>query len=275
MNKTYKIISQYKSGKGHQYKILDENKESYLIKTRKSFIWLKKGTYPAESYLHNVEGVASTHDYGDKIEKRYYVEKVFLYGFDDNDLNLYVKDPKLVKFVVNNHNLITKIDDENDGSFCVKNFIGHSWYKNGTEFQDEIFHNENGPATVNTYGKKWYLNGILHREDGPAVENVRWYLKKHTDDSQSIENANESDKEWWLNGKRHREDGPAVDYSFNKEWWLNNRRHREDGPAIEFSEYDCKSKTTVLKTLYYYNGEFLELITNQNEFEIWKKENIK
>ena len=61
--------------------------------------------------------------------------------------------------------------------------------------------------TVKVYAKgtkEWYLNGKLHREDGPAVE---W-----TDGT----------NEWWLNGKRHREDGPAVEYTNGaKEWWLN------------------------------------------------------
>jgi len=54
--------------------------------------------------------------------------------------------------------------------------------------------------------KKWYLNGKLHREDGPAVE---W--------------AN-GNKKWFLNGRLHREDGPAVEW-FNgyKEWYLNGR----------------------------------------------------
>ena len=41
--------------------------------------------------------------------------------------------------------------------------------------------------------KQWYLNGKLHREDGPACE---W--------------AN-GDKSWLLNGQHHREDGPAIE----------------------------------------------------------------
>ena len=41
--------------------------------------------------------------------------------------------------------------------------------------------------------KEWYLNGLLHREDGPAVEYA------------------DGDKYWYLNDKRHREDGPAVE----------------------------------------------------------------
>jgi len=42
-------------------------------------------------------------------------------------------------------------------------------------------------------GQNWYLNGWLHREDGPAIE---W--------------AN-GDRFWYLNGNKHRADGPAVE----------------------------------------------------------------
>ena len=55
--------------------------------------------------------------------------------------------------------------------------------------------------------KRWYLNGRLHREGGPAIEHADGY------------------KVWWLNGRLHREGGPAVEYSNgNKEWWLNGVR---------------------------------------------------
>ena len=52
--------------------------------------------------------------------------------------------------------------------------------------------------TVKVYDngtKKWYLNGQLHRTDGPAIE---WA---------------DGSKFWYLNGKRHREDGPAIEYA--------------------------------------------------------------
>ena len=66
--------------------------------------------------------------------------------------------------------------------------------------------------------KSWWLNGKLHREDGPAYE---W---------------SGGEKEWWLNGKLHREDGPAVEHlNGNKEWYLNHKLHREDGPACEWA----------------------------------------
>jgi hypothetical protein len=51
------------------------------------------------------------------------------------------------------------------------------------------------------------LNGVLHREDGPAAE------------------RHDGIKHWYLNGKRHREDGPAVEWPNGiKYWWLSDRR---------------------------------------------------
>ena len=89
--------------------------------------------------------------------------------------------------------------------------------------------------------KKWYLNGKLHREDGPAVVfadgSKHWYLnnKLHREDGPAIEGA-DGNKYWYLNGKRHREDGPAVEYVEGyKSWWLNGNLHREDGPAVEYA----------------------------------------
>ena len=55
-------------------------------------------------------------------------------------------------------------------------------------------------------GKYWYLNGKLHREDGPAIE--------YADGS----------KRWFLNGKLHREDGPAIESANGfKQWFLNGK----------------------------------------------------
>ena len=73
---------------------------------------------------------------------------------------------------------------------------------------------------VHTNGtKEWYLNGELHREDGPAIEYAN------------------GGKSWFLNDNLHREDGPAIEYTNGaKEWYLNGKRHREDGPAIEYAD---------------------------------------
>jgi hypothetical protein len=51
----------------------------------------------------------------------------------------------------------------------------------------------------------YYLNGELHREDGPAIE------------------MKDGRKAYYLNGLRHRIDGPAIEYlDVYKKWWLND-----------------------------------------------------
>jgi len=81
--------------------------------------------------------------------------------------------------------------------------------------------------------KEWYLNGKLHREDGPAVEYADgtkfWFLncKLHRTDGPAAEYA-DGTKYWYLNGKLHRTDGPAVELADGtKEWWLNNEHLTE------------------------------------------------
>jgi len=60
---------------------------------------------------------------------------------------------------------------------------------------------------IDEYGTKyWYLNGQLHREDGPAVEEYDGYKYKV----------------WYLHGQRHRLDGPAIEYAGgNKRWYYH------------------------------------------------------
>ena len=66
---------------------------------------------------------------------------------------------------------------------------------------------------------EWYLNGQLHREDGPAIEYKDGY------------------KAWYLNDNRHREDGPAIEFSDGcKEWYINDK---------ELTEQAFLNRTTV------------------------------
>ena len=74
------------------------------------------------------------------------------------------------------------------------------------------FKNEHGDTV-------WYLNGKLHREDGPAIERLS------------------GDRFWYRYGLLHRENGPAIERNNGtKEWWLNGYLHRENGPAIVFPD---------------------------------------
>ena len=52
--------------------------------------------------------------------------------------------------------------------------------------------------------KEWFINGQLHREDGPAIEYA------------------DGTKHWFLDGQLHREDGPAFEHADGyKRWYLN------------------------------------------------------
>ena len=69
----------------------------------------------------------------------------------------------------------------------------------------------------------WWLNGKLHREDGPACEYAG------------------GTRCWYLNGKRHREDGPACEYTSGaREWFLN---------GVQYTEEEFNKKTSKVKEL--------------------------
>ena len=66
---------------------------------------------------------------------------------------------------------------------------------------------ENKPkCNIDVYGnKRWYINGKLHREDGPTIE-----LKSGT-------------KIWCFDGEYHRLDGPTIEMvDGTTEWWIND-----------------------------------------------------
>ena len=91
--------------------------------------------------------------------------------------------------------------------------------------------------TVKVYAcgsKYWYLNGKLHREDGPAVE--------HSDGS----------KYWYLDGKRHREDGPAIEAADGvKLWYLNGKRITEEEHKKRTSKATCQGKVVEIDGIKY------------------------
>jgi hypothetical protein len=90
---------------------------------------------------------------------------------------------------------------------------------------------------IDKHGNKWYMNERhvegcmltvknLHREDGPAFENV------------------DGSKEWYLDGQLHREDGPAVEWHFGaKDYYLNNKEY--------YSEKDYWKEIERRKSLKY------------------------
>ncbi len=91
------------------------------------------------------------------------------------------------------------------------------------------------PKIDSNGNKFWHLNGLLHREDGPAIE---WA---------------DGGKSWYKNGKRHRLDGSAVECANgDKDWWINGKLHRLDGPAIEWVDGEVRCEG--LTGFWYLNG---------------------
>ena len=85
-------------------------------------------------------------------------------------------------------------------------------------YKNDITNITKGKIKFNGVYACWYNdNGILHRDNGPAVENIN------------------GDKVWYQNGKIHRRsDKPAlVKINGTKEWYKNDELHRRgDKPAI-------------------------------------------
>ena len=102
-------------------------------------------------------------------------------------------------------------------------------YGNKRHYVNNVLHRENGPAVEYANGCAfWYKNGELHKEDGPACIYAS------------------GEKHWYKNGKLHREDGPAVEYvNEGKRWWLNNKCYGKN------NDYTVESWKKFIKTLIF------------------------
>ena len=82
---------------------------------------------------------------------------------------------------------------------------------------DGVLHREDGPARIvgNDINNYWYKRGKLHRCDGPAIE------------------YSNGTRVWYKNNKQHRDDGPAYEgFDGHLEYWLNGQHHNDSGPAV-------------------------------------------
>ena len=131
-----------------------------------------------------------------------------------------MKFHKLYKLIMEEKDKVLKL---NDGDVMPVNYTGVIEYPGGTRhwYLNGELHREDGPAKITRNDIQiWYNYGRIHREDGPAI--------KYPDGGE----------EWCINGKRHRKDGPALKYPDGESWWLNGVLHREDGPAVEYANGD-------------------------------------
>ena len=82
--------------------------------------------------------------------------------------------------------------------------------------------------------KYWYLNGELHRTDGPAVERA------------------DGGKGWWFEGELHRTDGPAIEYAGgSKEWFLNGKKLTKEEHRKAVSKSTCDGKVVEIDGVKY------------------------
>lgn len=119
-------------------------------------------------------------------------------------------------------------------------FIAKQVWRNN---QGEI-HRVNGPALVGTSSdggnELWFLNGKLHRDDGPAKTTKFieiWYQKGkvHRDNGPAVcfSNGENGFEKWYQNDKLHRVGAPAIEHQDGRwEWYENHEHHRLDGPAL-------------------------------------------
>jgi hypothetical protein len=148
-------------------------------------------------------------------------------------------------------------------------------------------HREDGPAIEELKGyKAWYQNGKRHRIDGPAIEysdgDKSWYIEgmKYTEEEyyqklaeMDLPEINEDGDKVWKNEKgiTHREKGPAIELaSGSKFWYKNGNRHRLDGPAIEYVNGD---KEWWIEGEYYteiqYNEKIAEIKVQNPEIDYY------
>ena len=137
--------------------------------------------------------------------------------------------------------------------------------------------------------KRWYKDGKLHREDGPAVELTDGYKGWYKDNQYHREDGparefNNGYKEWWYKGlfvgggdtpdsvlwerltSNEVNGGPllngyVVDLWGDKRWYRNGRLHREDGPAVEYTNG---------RKYWYFNGEHLGSKT-EGFWKLWDR----
>ena len=128
------------------------------------------------------------------------------------------------------------------------------------------YHNPSGPAIVypdhETLGKgrvEYFINGMRHREDGPAVigyekfGNVKYYK------NDNLHNENGPAKVF----TRYHNDGSKL---VDEEWYIDNIRHREDGPASVETLFDKDGNEIGRTEIYYFSGKRFSDVESFEEY---------
>ena len=124
------------------------------------------------------------------------------------------------------------------------------YYKNGNiqcekYYFDGKLHNENGPAAIyyyengNKYCEEYYINNNFHNENGPAEI---YYYK----------NGNKQHEEYYINDKLHNESGPAI-VKYHKDGSIEHKEYYIDGEFVitneEVEKYINSTKPIRIKNI--------------------------
>jgi len=83
--------------------------------------------------------------------------------------------------------------------------------------------------------KKWYKDGKIHKDDGPAV--IEYDPEGNILLEYWYKNGNKLSEYWYKDGKMHKDDGPAkkmynaAGALTGEQWYKNGKHHRNGGPA--------------------------------------------
>lgn len=93
--------------------------------------------------------------------------------------------------------------------------------------------------------KRYYLNGKLSREIGPAEipkngEYLNWYLNGEEHRIGGPSSKGKGCEYWRVNGKLNRLDGPAVKTPYYEEWYIDGKLDRKDGGPNKIEYYPRK-----------------------------------
>ena len=92
-------------------------------------------------------------------------------------------------------------------------------------------------VSVNKFGTFWYSDKamvILHRENGPAIENA------------------DGSKLWYQNGKRHRLDGPAIEHANGyKEYYIEGKNLTEQEFLARTQTPTCEGRIVTIDGVQY------------------------